>query len=212
MLSLVTCKQRADHFTPIVWFDFIRGRFHFIRRLFHYSNYIKYNQNDVIQNSIWPETHNWCMYTIWEIETQNLWFRQILSQGEMGGPKIFACLSTYGLFVEQPVVSLLLYNGAVQWLMEAGWEWPAVFSRSHLKIQVRNRWSPIHILHRFASKLHILHKSDKYCPLGSCLMPQSHHTPGPRTGCSRAVLNKNRTSTPGAWCGAVRILPRRTGP
>ena len=38
-----------------------------------------------------------------------------------------------------------------------------------------------------------LYLSDQkiYC----LLMPQSHHTPGPRTGCSRAVLNKNRTST-----------------
>ena len=38
-------------------------------------------------------------------------------------------------------------------------------------------------------------------------MPQSHHTPGPRTGCSQAVLNKNRTSTHGARTGPVR---RRT--
>ena len=33
------------------------------------------------------------MYTIWEIETQNLWFVQMPSQGEMGGRKIFAFLS-----------------------------------------------------------------------------------------------------------------------
>ena len=38
-------------------------------------------------------------------------------------------------------------------------------------------------------------------------MPQSHHTPGPRTGCSRAVLNKDGTSTHGAHTGPVR---RRT--
>ena len=38
-------------------------------------------------------------------------------------------------------------------------------------------------------------------------MPQSHHTPGPRRGCSRAVLNKNRTFTHGARTGPVR---RRT--
>ena len=38
LLSLVTCKQRADHSTPMMWFDFIRWRFHFIRKLFHYSN------------------------------------------------------------------------------------------------------------------------------------------------------------------------------
>ena len=44
------------------------------------------------------------------------------------------------------------------------------------------------------------------------IMPQSHHTHGPRMGCSRAVLNKNRTSTHGAPCGAVRILPPGTGP
>ena len=35
----------------------------------------------------------------------------------------------------------------------------------------------------------------------------SHHTPGPRTGCSRAVLNKNRRSTDGAHTGPLR---RRT--
>ena len=38
LLPLVTCKQRADHFTPMMWFEFIRWRFHFIRRLFLYSN------------------------------------------------------------------------------------------------------------------------------------------------------------------------------
>ena len=104
-LSLVACKQRADHFTPIMWFYFIRWRFHFIRRLFHYSNLIKYNQNGVIQNCISSETHNWYMYNIWDIETQNLRFPQMPSLGEMGGRKIFACLSTYRHFVEQPVVS-----------------------------------------------------------------------------------------------------------
>ena len=64
---MVTCKQRADHFTPMMWFDFVRWRFHFIRRLFHYLNYIKYNQIDVIQNCISSETHNWYMYTIWDM-------------------------------------------------------------------------------------------------------------------------------------------------
>ena len=104
LLSLVTCKQRADHFTPMMWFDFIRWRFHFIKRLFRYSNYIKYNQIDVIQNWISPETHNWYIYIIWDRETPYLWFSQMPSQGEMGGRKIFACLSTCRLFVEQPVV------------------------------------------------------------------------------------------------------------
>ena len=35
------------------------------------------------------------------------------------------------------------------------------------------------------------------------VVPPSHHNPGPRTGCSRAVLNKNRTSTHGARTGPV---------
>ena len=37
------------------------------------------------------------MYTIWEIETQNLWLTQMPSQGEMADRKIFVCLSTYRL-------------------------------------------------------------------------------------------------------------------
>ena len=51
-----------------------------------------------------------------------------------GGRKVSTCLSTYGLFVEQSVVSLSLYNGAIQWLMGIVWEWPAVFSLSDLKM------------------------------------------------------------------------------
>ena len=51
-LWLVICRQRADHFAPMMRFDLIRWRFHFIRRRLHYSNCIKYNQNDVTQNCI----------------------------------------------------------------------------------------------------------------------------------------------------------------
>ena len=92
LLSLVTCEQRADHFTPMMWFDFIRWRFHLIRRRFHYSNCIRYNQNNVTQNCISPETHNWYMYRAWEIKIQNLWLTQMASQGGVWGQKIFACL------------------------------------------------------------------------------------------------------------------------
>ena len=53
-----------------------------------------------------------------------------------------------------------LYNGACPCLLEAGCDGPAISNRSHLKMLVRNRWLPIHIFHGFASKLHILHKSD----------------------------------------------------
>ena len=42
--------------------------------------------------------------------------------GGGGGLKCFAYLDTNVLFVEQLVVTLTLYNGAIQWLMEAGWE------------------------------------------------------------------------------------------
>ena len=51
------------------------------------------------------------------------------------------------------------------------------------------------------------------------LMPQSHHTPGPGRGCSRAVpgrfwtkIVRPFTGPARAPCGAVRILPLRTGP
>ena len=43
------------------------------------------------------------------------------------------------LFVEQPVVSLSLSNGAIQWLVGVGWEWPVISNRSPLKMYVRNR-------------------------------------------------------------------------
>ena len=60
-------------------------------------------------------------------------------------PRIFADLGNYVPFVEQPVVSLSLYNGAIQWLMEARWEELVNSTRSHLKMEVRKRWLPIHI-------------------------------------------------------------------
>ena len=91
---MVTCKQRADHFTPMMWFDFVRWRFHLIRGRFHYSNCIRYNQNDVTQNCISPETHNWYMYTAWEIEIQNLWLTQMPSQGGVG---VKRCLLVFAL-------------------------------------------------------------------------------------------------------------------
>ena len=47
--------------------------------------------------------------------------------------------------------------------------------------------------------------------IGTGNAPVTSH-PGPRTGCSRAVFNKNRTSPHGARTGPVRILPPRTGP
>ena len=36
------------------------------------------------------------------------------------------------------------------------------------------------------------------------VMPQSHHTPGPRKVCSRAVLNKNRATTHRVRTGPMR--------
>ena len=54
-----------------------------------------------------------------QIENQNLGFKHTASQGGVGGPNIFAYLGTYVLFVEQPVVSLSLYNGAIQWPAES---------------------------------------------------------------------------------------------
>ena len=90
---MVTCKQRAGNFTPMMWFDFIRWRFHFIKGRFHYSNCIKYNQNNVTQNCISSETHNWYMYTIWEIITPNLWFTQMPCRGEVGVKRFLLVLA-----------------------------------------------------------------------------------------------------------------------
>ena len=92
---MVTRKQKADHFTPMMSFDFIRWLFHVIRGRFHYWDCIRYNQNGVTQNCISSETHNSYMYTAWEIETQNLWLTQMPSQGGVGGQKIFSCLCAY---------------------------------------------------------------------------------------------------------------------
>ena len=51
------------------------------------------------------------------------------------------------------------------------------------------------------------------------VMPQSHHIPGPRTGCSRTVYGvfwttivRPLTGPAGAPCEAVRILTPSTGP
>ena len=93
LLSLVTCKQRADHFTPMMWFDFIKWRFYFIRGRFHYSECIKYCEKYVKQNRISHETHNLYVYTTWEIQPRNLGFTQMTSKAEWK-IKIF-CLSWY---------------------------------------------------------------------------------------------------------------------
>ena len=96
-LSLATCKQRADHFTPMLWFDFNKWRFHFIRGRFHYSDYIKYCQN-TIQNRFSSETHNWDMYATWEIEPKNLGFTQMTSQGGVKGQTILLILALMCFF------------------------------------------------------------------------------------------------------------------
>ena len=54
---------------------------------------------------------------------QNLEFIQMPSQEGDGGENILLILALV-FFVEQPVVSFSLYNGAILWLMEAGWDGP----------------------------------------------------------------------------------------
>ena len=60
-MSLVTCKQRTDHFTPMMWFDFIRWRFHVIRRLYQIQSKWCDTKLHFIRNSQ--------LFIIWEIET-----------------------------------------------------------------------------------------------------------------------------------------------
>ena len=132
---MVTCKQRADHFTAVLWFDFIRWRF-------YYSHCIKCNQFYTTRNCISSETHNWYMYTAWEIETKNLGFTQMISPWRSEGQNILTilaptCYSWNNLWS--------VCNGAIQRLLGAGWEGPATSNRFHLKMYVRHQWSPIHI-------------------------------------------------------------------
>ena len=41
--------------------------------------------NDMTQNCISSETHKWYMCQSWEIESQHLWFKQMVSLGGVGG-------------------------------------------------------------------------------------------------------------------------------
>ena len=62
------------------------------------------------------------------------------------------CGRTCGQFV-------VIWQG--QWLVaRARMGRSTIFNRSHLKMFIKNRWSPVHISHGFAFKLYILHKSD----------------------------------------------------
>ena len=84
------------------------------------------------------------------------WFTQMTSQGGVEG-QIF-CLSMCFLWNNPWSVCSYIMGPAIQWLIEEGWEGPAIFNRFHLKMYIRNRWSPIDISYAFAFKLHILHK------------------------------------------------------
>ena len=117
-LSLVTCKQTADHFTPIMWFDFISWRFHFIKGRFHHSNCIKYNQNDVTQNCISSETPNWYMCATWEIKTQIYGLHICLPKEKWG--QIFLLVFAPMCFLWNNLWSVSRY------VMEAGWEGPSL--------------------------------------------------------------------------------------
>ena len=168
---MVTCKQRADHFTPMMWFDFVRWRFHFIRRLFHYLNYIKYNQIDVIQNCISSETYNWYMYTIWDMVSHIYGFHRCLPKEKWEVKRFLLVLVPIGILWNNLwSVSRYIMGSFSGWWRLGG---------DDLRYLAAPIWkcrsgSPIHIFHRFVSKLHILHKFDKYCPLGSCLKKMWH--------------------------------------
>ena len=108
------------------------------------------------QNCISSETHNWYIYQTPEIETQNLGFKQMASQGGVGGPNILLILATT-CFLLNTLRSVCRY------IMGPFSGWPSLVwegQTAPFEKYVRNRWSPIHISNRFTSKLHILHKSD----------------------------------------------------
>ena len=107
-LLLVTCKQRADHFTSMMWFDFTRWLYHFIEGRSHHSDCIKYSQNDMIQNYILSETDNWCMYATCEIEPKNFGFTQMTSRGAAEGQIILL------------VLARVCFSWNNQWLLYSG--------------------------------------------------------------------------------------------
>ena len=118
--------------------------------------------NDVTQIIISSETHTYYIYTIWEIETPNLWFTQMASQCWGGGGKIFCLYNILApvCFLWNNLWSVWRYVMGPFRLVEVVWEWPVISKHSPLKMYVRNQWSPIHIFHGFASKLQTLHKCD----------------------------------------------------
>ena len=78
------------------------------------------------------------------------------SQGGVGGQNILLILAPM-CFLWNNLWSVCRY------IMGPFSGWRSLYGKGkppHLKKYVRNRWSPIHISHRFTSKLHILHKSD----------------------------------------------------
>ena len=126
-LSLVTCKQRVDHFTPMVWFDLIKWPFHFTRGRLHYSEYIRYCQKTYDTNHISSETHNWYVYATWEIEPQNLGFTQMTFQGGVEGQNILLILAPI-CFLWNNLWPVCRYiTGLIQWLLEPGWDESTTF-------------------------------------------------------------------------------------
>ena len=88
----------------------------------NFNGCINYYQNDLTRNCISSKTHNWYMDIPWEIETPNLGIPQTASLGELGGYDILFISAPICISVKQPLVSLSLFNGTIQWLIGAGWE------------------------------------------------------------------------------------------
>ena len=79
-------------------------------------------------------------------------------------------------------------NSSVEWVKVKVFLSPGYISYNIIPVSILSRYNA----NRSAGDLNTRVKK---WPLLQMVMPQSHHTPGSRTGCSRAVLNKNYTST-----------------
>ena len=96
------------------------------------------------------------MHQTWEIETQNLGFTQMASHGGVEGQNILLILAPVCfLWINLWSVCLYVMGPFSGWWRQGGKGKPP-----HLKMDVRNRCSPIHSSNRFTFKLHILHNSD----------------------------------------------------
>ena len=115
------------------------------------------------------------------------------------GPRTDPARTVHGLFmISKPERGPWTYNACIKTLRAPYGEAKFVRRRTG---PVRAPWVDVRFLFKTAREQPV-RGPGVWCDWG--IMPRSHHTPGPRTDCSRTVLKKNRTSTHGARTDPMR--------